>query len=133
MGYELRAYIGDVVKHPTNIDGVERFWMNVVAEIDLCKLGTDSAIGGVASKYMGKVSKEEEGIPVYIFESDGNTRTIKDRYDDELVAIPFDEVFQAAKKDYESSDYRRTRIFYDMLVAFELHYKQKLHVVFFGH
>jgi hypothetical protein len=128
MGYEQRIYVGEPCPYPVpSIDG-DKTWFQVFGMIDLCKVG-----GGLVSEEVAKA-----GIPIFMFDTDGNTKIVEDHYKTVLVAVPIAEVIASLKAINAVENYSRTRWAYDMLVSMSkkrkgYHGMTATHCVIFGH
>jgi hypothetical protein len=102
MGYEIKLIIGLPSNMTMDDSHPDVFWLNTSAELDLCKPGYSSEIYKMAGR-----EKPRTGTKMFFYQHDGNTMVHKDRYDDDLVAIPIFHVLQAVKNDSEKDTYHR--------------------------
>lgn len=106
MGYESRLYV--VEKSDIRNDTDKRY-AKVVAMFDMCKFYALSDI----------LTKQKE-TDCYIYADDGNTKIVKDRYDEKLTeaSIPF--VISILEKILEGGEtYRRIYPLLNALKAFD--------------
>ena len=83
MGYKTTVHIGMVSDSWFPGDGKQK-WLRELMVFELFKIG-DSKLGQLFDKYNELPSAQK----VFFFASNGNTKIKKDRYGDELVAVPF--------------------------------------------
>jgi len=95
MGYESKVYI--VTKSGSGwLDGGKRYG-NIVGTFDLCKMAHDSAYHALMNK-----SKPTDCC---IYETDGNTKIVEDRYGAPLKEMSLPDLIEALQKDNDG--YRR--------------------------
>lgn len=126
MGYETTIFVGNPSKHGLEQDG--RVWFHTFAQIDCSKIGC-----GLVTDEVKKA-----GIPVYIFESDGDTISNKDKYGDSLVAVPIKAVIEGLKEILKTDKYSRAQWAYDALRSMKkrrkgYHGMVATHCIMFGH
>jgi hypothetical protein len=124
-GYEcLRDENGDYV-----LTGITSHSFDPYVEVNLCKI-YNSHLSKVHEKYKDSPLMDETNL-VYIYQKDGNTRFEEDYYGDKLILAPFEEVFEAVKKDAEKDEYRRFRWLKSAMMSMEDN-KSELHCIFYG-
>ncbi|MCK5020052.1 MAG: hypothetical protein KAS32_23565 [Candidatus Peribacteraceae bacterium] len=106
--------------------GRKETWFQIVATIDLCKCGDNSAIRDI------DCVNKDESHHWFWFENDGNTQTTEDRYGDKLKPVPINVVIQALKQDVKTDNYRRFKWALALLESM-IDDKEKLSVLFNGH
>jgi len=116
MGYDLKLYVGEL-RNGVN----EKNSLDVVAMVDLC--GVDTLVSSLINN---------TGLPVYFYDTDGNTRVEFDRYDRELSALPIDQVIKIIQKTNRNNPYRRYKVALGILKTIKTTF-QNPHVVLFGH
>lgn len=121
MGYKTKLFIGRVDIYPKRLPN----WFQIFAMVDLCKCGFLKPINTI------------DGIPVYFFADDGNTKITVDRYDTPLVAYPIDLIKHDLKKLIKE-DYARYSWAYEIIVAITKkrpgkHAQTATHCILFGH
>lgn len=122
MGYESRFYIVDKTDIKS-LDG-KRYWAQVIAMFDLCK------VHAVSSPIWEKYNATD----AYIYADDGNTEIIKDECGDPLIEIPIDDMIQLMEKVITSENYyRRYNPFLQLLKGFNKSDWKNLVVLHYGH
>jgi hypothetical protein len=116
MGYEIKLFVGDLV---SGVNG--KHALDVVSMIDLCKVDTPVY-----------ELKFEKGLPIYFYDTDGNSRVEFDRYDRELVALPIEQVINAIETAQSGNTYRRYEIALSTLKSIQQTFHAP-YVVVFGH
>ena len=128
MGYESRLYIvdkgkrefcpkfgpiaGKVIKSPGEMIRdeygytKEMWYAQFVACFDLSESGLEGRF------------HEYPATDCFIYESDGNTKIIRDKYGDRLNEIPIADCLAILEDACEKDDYRRFKICRDMLQSF---------------
>lgn len=123
MGYEIKLIIGEVHSHGRE-EG--RAWLQVWAQIDLCKPGYESKICNLPRQ-------ESDGVPVYFYGIDGNTEVTKDPYGQECIAVPIQAVLSALETDRANDPkYRRFHWACDLLASI-IKGSPEASVVLYGH
>ena len=102
MGYELKLYIIE----PSGITGEDGIYCSVIAMVDVCKPGYDSALYALNTK-------ENNTKKFYFYGEDGNNPIVEDRYGDKIRFASVDDTLEAAIKDNKVDKYRR----FDILIA----------------
>ena len=129
MGYEIKAYVG----HTGNYESEKPKWFDVVAEMSLSKIGSKSELMKLIVSEKERL-KEDDARDVYFYASDGNTKIVKDKYGEKLFTIPLEKVLEAVCIDDKLDDYRRIRLFGDLLLSFKVNWGEEgVEVVFFGY
>ena len=123
MGYESRFYIVDKTDIKS-LDG-KRYWAQVIAMFDLCKVYAVSS--PIQDKY--------PATDAYIYADDGNTEITKDKYGEPLIEIPIDDLIQLIEKVITSEGYyyRRYNPFLQLLKGFNKSDWRNLVVLHYGH
>ena len=122
MGYESRFYVVDKTTIKST-DG-KRYWAQVIATFDLCK------VYAVSSPIRDKYTATD----AYIYADAGDTEIIKDNYGDPLIEIPIDDMIQLMEKVITSEDYyRRYNPFLQLLKGFNKSDWRDLVVLHYGH
>lgn len=114
-------------------------WFNVMATIDLCKLGSqDDSLNQLIGETQDKGKDINQESYCYFYASDGNTRVEEDRYGAPLWPAPLDgvakavsEAFEASKDDHGPEGYRRLKWASALLESMKG--DENLEVIFFGH
>lgn len=122
-GEAYRQYIKDEYDNFVRT-GKKETYFSVIATIDLCKCGYDSAISEIDFK-----NNDESHFWYYY---DGNEKTVNDCYGDKSKPVSIGEVVKALEKDVKNSDYRRFKWALDMLKSMESS-DPSLKVMFYGH
>jgi hypothetical protein len=120
MGYESRFY---VIEKSTLKPDNGKVFSSIIAMFDMCKLGYESST-------MKLVQKAKE-TDCYIYADDGNTKILKDKYDEFLKEIPVDDLIVALKKDDDG--YRRIKPFVAFLKSLDATKWRELKVLHFGY
>jgi len=122
MGYESKFYVVNKTTQKS-LDG-KRYWAEVIASFDLCKVYAVS--DPIRNKY--------KATDAYIYADDGNTEIIEDNYGDPLIEIPIDVMIQLMEKVITSENYyRRYNPFLQMLKGFNKDDWENLVVLHYGH
>lgn len=95
MGYEVKIIVAGALSSYSESPK----WLNVIAQIDMCKPGYESNLY--------RLCKNRVGTPVFFYAEDGNTEITEDHYGEPLVAIPIHEVLQAVETDRANDPYWR--------------------------
>lgn len=130
MGYDIKMYIGrTTMEIPILGNGKKKnpAYFNPYAMVDL------AVVGNTAYNELQKL-KDNSFLHAYFYAPNGNTKVMKDSYDDALKVIPFDKVLEILKKSNKKEKYRR----FDMAIALMKAMVGKfstdeLGVVLFGH
>jgi hypothetical protein len=120
MGYETRLYIGAISSISKDT------YFSIFAMVDLCKTGT-----------LIDDNDRNDGISVYFYGTDGNTKITEDLYGQALKAYPITKVKNILKK-YIEEDYARYSWAYETILAITKkrkgkHAQQATHCILFGH
>lgn len=108
MGYESKFYIVNKTTQKSIIDG-DRYWAEVIAMFDLCKVYAVSDI----------IRNNYKATDAYIYSDDGNTEIVEDNYGSPMIEVPIDDMIQIMEKVITSEDYyRRYNPFLQMLKGF---------------
>ena len=108
MGYESRIY---VVEKSNFIDPDDSRWAEIIASYNMCKYPP-----------LDNHFRTCNDTDVYIFDNDGNTRIVTDKYDKPLKESAIEDVIEVLEKDVaEGEYYRRTLPLLNMLKAFAEH------------
>lgn len=87
--------------------GRTEIWFQIMAEVDLCKLGyADDALNRLISK-SHKDANDEKLFVWSVYGLDGNTAFKEDRYGDRMRSVPIREVLAAMEE--HSDEYRRIK------------------------
>lgn len=125
MGYEIKAYIGETSPYTSSMDMGSK-WFEVHAIMDLCRFG-DTELMKLIKRKEKKNGKKKR---VYLYS--GEDRVDEDCYGMPLFVITPDEVLKATKKDLDR-DYRRIKIFHELVESFKKNFGTEFEIVFFGH
>jgi len=133
MGYEIKCFIGKSgqaspewalsdkrykddsgfeplkdAKGNTLYTGRTEHWFQIMAMVDLCKLGyQDDALNRLIHQ-SHKTAKDAIKTNVYYFYGeDGNTQVKEDRYGDGMWPVPVKDVLEAMKSVEDAQTYRR--------------------------
>ena len=106
MGYESKLYI--VQKH----DEFTKPWYEVLATIDLAKMGYDIFIGR-AFRNLFTIPQDGD-----MYGDDGNTNITEDCYGDPVEGALIDDVIDWLKEFTANNDYRRANVCLDLLLSF---------------
>lgn len=125
----LKDENGDYVK-----TGRKESWFQIMAELDLCKLGyQDDPLNKLISDTIKKAKDNADSELLYFYGTDGNTRYTEDRYGDPCGAVAIQEVVKAIHLlPPETMEYRRLKWAKALLEAMADDSEQ-LEVVFYGH
>lgn len=93
MGYESKLYVVEKSSRVVDKDGMR--YGQIIAMIDMCKLGSDFC----------RVLNEYPATDCYIY-IDGE-RTVEDKYGDPLVEMPLEDVIAIFEGLSQEQDYRR--------------------------
>lgn len=158
MGYEIKMFVGKVSlrgkewkltdKRYDDDSGFEperddkgkivytdrtEHWFQVMAFVDLCKLGyQDDALNRLISDSFDTAKKHAKTDVHYFYGEDGNKKIVDDLYGAALWPVPVKDVLEAMKKSHGRSKYRRTDWAIALLVAMAKDTEQ-LEVIFYGH
>ena len=103
-------------------------WFNIYALIDLCKCGHDSNISNLDFSHKGNKPL------VFWYDSDGNTKITKDKYDNMPKPLLIQTVIEVLEKDIKVDKYRRFKWALSLLKEmYKERGREKLEVLFFGH
>lgn len=157
MGYEIKMLVGKTALHgmeheldkenpfkdgsgfPYKKDkrgdyietGRKEAWFQIMAEVDLCKLGyQEDVLNRLIDQSHDKKRAEKE--VVYFYGTDGNTRYMQDRYDSPMFAVPIKKVLDAMKQTEGAKTYRRLVWAIALLEAMASD-EEQLEVMFWGH
>ena len=120
MGYEVKLYAVERIN-----EGMGGY-ASVVAEIDLCKIGDGNL-------YALMLKRRPDETLAYIYGTDGNTKIVKDRYDELLPVMGVDEVIKAIQADNKKENYRRFAIALAFLKEFKKHFGEDARILAYGH
>lgn len=159
MGYETKIIIGKASsivgpewalsdKHYSDDSGFEpkrdakgniaytgrtEHWFQVMATLDLCKLGGQmDALRKLISESHKTGKEQANRYFYYYYADDGNTRIEEDRYGDKLWPVPVKEVLEAMKQSEDAKTYRRL-IWAIALLESMAEDREGLEVLFYGH
>lgn len=120
MGYETTLYIGE----PGSIrESGKPEWVDIIASIDLCKVGSHESLGLVAQEK-----------PAFYFYAEGSDRKIlRDLYGDTLSVGTRESVLAALRAKSEGDDYRRYAVAIAMLRSLTKKHFPRLVVLGYGH
>lgn len=104
--------------------GKKETWFQLMATVDLCKCGYDSAINNIPHV------NTDESHQWYWYE--GNERRIEDCYGAKLKPAPLIDVINALKKDIEDDEYRRFKWALALLESMQ-NDSEKITVLLYGH
>lgn len=122
MGYESKCYVVNKT-HLRDIDD-KRFWAEVIAMFDLCKVNDISE--QIRNKY--------PTTDVYILADDGNTKIIEDAYGEPLIEIPIKDLISILEEHIDKNPhYRRYNPFLCMLKGFNPDEWNDLVVLHYGY
>lgn len=121
MGYETKLIVGEVSEYEKGCK-----WISISGILDLCKCG-DSELHKL--DWQNKTGKAK----VYWYGLDGNTRFIKDSYDDMPNPLPINDVIEALVKDSKKDSYRRFKWALGMLKAIKDNSGEGQSVLLIGH
>ena len=131
MGYETKLIIGRPIrlsKSLSNSISDNEIDVMVAAEIDLCKLGSNSAIMDLPWQ-----KPKDSKVSWYWYGSDGNTKITEDFYGKQSQPIDLVDLLAALIKDTAKTDYRRlkwARAFVESLIETD---SNELKAFLFGH
>lgn len=124
MGYESRIYICDRAEHKNNNEEIVWVYNEVIAAIDMCKMGYDNG-------WRELFNKELTGD---FYGMDGGDETIiEDLYGSTLQYTEIDKVVTWLENEMQKSDYRRLAVLYNMLKGFNAEQWNNLIVVHYGY
>lgn len=128
-GYEHKKdATGNYVK-----TGRREHWFNVMAEIDLSKLGgRDDALNRLISKTQAVAKEHIKERFYYFYGTDGNAKITEDCYGAPLWPVPVHAVLDAMRSSHKPGEYRRTDWAMALLEAMKDD-PEKLQVIFYGH
>lgn len=159
MGYEIKIIIGKAtsVKHPEwdlsdkpykdgsgfepkrdakgNIlyTGRTECWFQVMATLDLCKLGYQKdPLNDLIAQSHQTAKEQAKTLFHYYYADDGNTKIVEDRYGAALWPVPVKEVLAAMKLSEDAKTYRRL-IWAIALLESMVEDSEGLEVLFYGH
>lgn len=122
MGYESRFYV--VEKSIIETDDLSMKYATKIAMFDMCKV----------PDIVGMIKKSYKPTDVYIYADDGNTKIIKDAYEEPLIEIPIEDMISIMRKAIDKDgDYRRLRPFLHLLLGFDLTQWNNLVVLHYGY
>lgn len=126
----LKAKNGDYVK-----TGRIESWFQIMAEVDLCKLGyQDDALNRLINEThrLGNENKGRECWYVYGI-TDGNKTEREDRYGDALRPAPIKEVLKAMRESMDKTHPYRRLVWAEALLSKMAKDPEGLEVIFWGH
>jgi hypothetical protein len=122
MGYESKCYVVNKT-HLRDIDD-KRFWAEVIAMFDLCKVNDISE----------QIRNNYHATDTYILADDGNTKIIEDAYGEPLIEIPIKDLISILEENIEKNPhYRRYNPFLCMLKGFNPDEWNNLVVLHYGY
>jgi hypothetical protein len=120
MSYEMKLYAGRLQRSIVHED---KTWLEIIALIDLCSPGYDSAIANC----------KQNGVPAFFFAEDGDTKIVEDRYGAELQANKIEDIIVCLEKDViKQPDYPRLKVALLLLQAIQQSYPEAK-VILYGH
>ena len=119
MGYESRLYI--VEKSSTSVFDNEKRWGEVIAMINMCKMGKDF------------VTAICNYPPTDCYIYNGDEKITEDCYGDPLLEIPVTDMISILEKLAEKEDYRRLKPAIGLLKGFVLREWDNLVVLHYGY
>jgi hypothetical protein len=113
--------------------GRTEHWFQIMAMVDLCKLGhADDSLNRLLHQ-SHKTAKEQNKAHVYYFyDSDGNTQVKEDRYGDGMWPVPIKDVLDAMKASEGAQTYRRL-VWAIALLEAMVKDSENLQVLFYGY
>lgn len=114
--------------------GRELIWFQIMAEVDLCKLGyQDDSLNRLIQKSHDD-AKADAKHSYYVYGLDGNMEFSEDRYGSKLSPVPVTDVLAAMNESHptENSEYRRTKWAKSLLAAM-VDDSEQLEVMFWGY
>lgn len=125
MGFDLRIHIGELQPMRNEIGSEDSpMWVHELARIELCKPGS--------KEYKQIHTLIKKSPYCFFYADDGDTKVIKDKYDDRMRAIPAAKVLQILKKNNDDNYCRYTMAIALLEVAVVSGF-QNLVVVCYGH
>lgn len=159
MGYEIKLIIGKAtsVKHREWVLSDEPYadgsgfkpkcdakgnilytgrtecWFQVMATLDLCKLGYQKdALNDLIAQAHKTAKEQAKTLFHYYYADDGNTKITEDMYGDGFWPVPVKEVLAAMKQSADAKTYRRL-IWAIALLESMAEDREGLEVLFYGH
>lgn len=115
--------------------GRKEIYFQVMAELDLCKLGyEDNELNRLIKKSHDAAKAVSKTTVWYFYGPDGTESTKEDRYGDPMAPVPLKEVLAAMKQHEDASSYRRLKWAIALLEEMAKDGDaDELQVLFFGH
>ena len=121
MGYESKIYI--VEKTSCKFMSEDKFFAEVIAMFDLCKMGSSSGFHDLFNKT----------TDCYFYADDGDTQVLEDRYGDTLKECNIKELKEWLKKEVKNNNYRRLKPFYNLVKSFNKKDWKNLAILHYGY
>ena len=127
MGYETTLLVGTDTGHAFGGEGT---YFQVIATIDLCKLGNSAT---AALPWKNK-TPDVKSWYWYAQTGDGNNHVSTDLYGDQPQPVPISHVIAALEADMQKDDYRRLKWAHSLLMAiYESAGGENFSVLVWGH